>query len=98
LALDQTPLASPWLKSDVQYAAADAAIRFKIAAQLREHTAKLSGHAKRDAKLAADLLDEAEPNREFIALTLTKLVINSYESIHLEHLARKDAKAKAQQP
>ena len=87
--LDEPPVKTEWLKTDVLYALADTAVRFTFQKSLRKHAETLDAHEDRlrqDCLEAAAELEKENPSRELIALAIGKVLVRNYESSHVRHL------------
>ena len=90
--LDEPPVQTIWLKTEVLYALADGAIGTRYAEALRRRAAATLD--PRDQAIAKACLDAAvelsaeHPSRELVALALAKLLAREYEVRHLHHLDR----------
>jgi len=87
--LDEPPVKTEWLKADVLYAIADAAVRFEFQKSLRKHAETLAAgetRLRQDCLEAAAELEKETPSRELIALAIGKVLVRNYESSHLRHL------------
>jgi hypothetical protein len=87
--LDEPPVKTAWLKTDVLYAMADAAVRFAFQKSLRKHAEALKASEDRlrqDCLEAATELEKENQSRELIALAIGKVLVRNYESSHLRHL------------
>src|SRR6266700_3809669 len=76
--LDEAPVKTEWLKAEVLYDIADAAVRFTFQKSLRNHAGTLAAREHRvrqDCLEAAAELEKASPSRELIALAIGKVLV-----------------------
>jgi len=84
--LDEAPVATHWLIAGAAYAVTDAAVAMRFEQALRRRAADAS---ESEAMLDAAIELEREPvNRERAALSLLKMMLRTYENVHLRHLNR----------
>ncbi len=92
--LDEPPVQTVWLHSEVLYAMADAAIRFQFAESLKNHAEGAEQKVREACLGAAAELEKKPPSRELVALELAKVLVRGFEAIHLRHFEALKAKAR----
>jgi hypothetical protein len=84
--LDQPPVRTVWLHTDVLYGVADAAIGFRFGAALRRRVGEEGNLLLRESELdGAAELEKQPPNRDLAAVALAKVLLRSFEAIHRRH-------------
>lgn len=88
--LDLPPVKSPWMYSDVLYAMADAGVapgfRDVLGKQLKAAPPELKGLREAIEESVKEIASD-HPSRELVALALAKILVRSYEAVHIGHLA-----------
>lgn len=98
--LDEPPVTTHWLNAEAVYAVTAAAIALRFQEVLRGRAAEpVHEPWEREAVLeAARELDQRMVNRELTGLALLKLMLRSYEGVHVRHLRRLQDEARPSSP